>query len=340
MKYLEDYSKEKEEELFIFTLNGKLYSILPNRILEIIKFIELEIPEKLPKDVAGIIKYGSYFINVVDLKSLFNIETTPYTPDNKILIVCLEDSIFAIIVDEIIGNKKIDINSIKLSPYKNENSFSEAFFSFENSIVTTLDLNAVDNKVRTSIAQEIEESKTNNLYPTDSETLALLKTRKDEYLNKESLEELVHCYNDKDAIIFEINGNKYCTEISDVQYFYKLNQNDKITKIPNVQSFMMGLLNIKGEFVPIIDLEKFINSGKTEVKNGSIVMILETQDYNVGILADKIGESINLEEEIEKFETERGQEGRIEFLNFVKDEEVYTIIKPKELFRAEKLQIN
>ena len=89
MKYLEDYSKEKEEELFIFTLNGKLYSILPNRILEIIKFIELEIPEKLPKDVAGIIKYGSYFINVVDLKSLFEIETTPYTLDNKILIVCV-----------------------------------------------------------------------------------------------------------------------------------------------------------------------------------------------------------------------------------------------------------
>ena len=59
----------------------------------------------------------------------------------------------------------------------------------------------------------------------------MLKTRKDEYLNKESLEELVHCYNDKDAIIFEINGNKYCTEISDVQYFYKLNQNDKITQV-------------------------------------------------------------------------------------------------------------
>ena len=340
MKYLEDYSKEKEKEQFIFSLNGKLYSILPNRILEIIKFIELEIPERLPRDVAGIIKYGSYFINVVDLKSLFGIETTPYSVDDRILIVSLEDSIFAIIVDEIIGNKKIDIGSIQLSPYKNENNFSEAFFSFENNIVSVLDLSAVDNKIRTSLTLVANENKTRNLYPEDAETLALLKTRKEEYLNKESLEELVHCYNDKDAIIFEINDNKYCTEISDVQYFYKLAQNDKITKIPNVPNFMMGLLNIKGEFIPIVDLENFISVGRTEVKSGSIVMILETQDYNIGILADKIGESVNIEEEIEKFETNRGQESTPEFMNFVKDEEVYTIIKPKDLFKPEKLQIN
>ena len=339
MEYIEDKSYEKDKELFIFRLNGKLYSILPKRILEIIKFIELEIPEKLPKDVAGIIKYDSFFINVIDLKSLFGLETTAYTPENKIVIVSLDDSIFAIIVDEIIGNKKIDLSTIQLSPYKNENSFSEAFFTHEDNIVTTIDLSAVDNNIRTSINSDIEENNTQKLYPTDTETLAVLKSRKQEFLKKDGLEELIHTYGEKDAIVFEINGNKYCTEISDVEYFYKLGASDKITKIPNVQKFIMGLLNIKGNFTTIVDLEKFMNIGETQIKPSSIVIILQTQDYKIGCLADKIGDRINIQEEIEKFEANKHQDPEQKFINFVRDEEVYTIINAKETFKIENFQI-
>ena len=128
------------------------------------------------------------------------------------------------------------------------------------------------------------------------------------------------------------------TEISDVEYFYKLGASDKITKIPNVQKFIMGLLNIKGNFTTIVDLEKFMNIGETQIKPSSIVIILQTQDYKIGCLADKIGDRINIQEEIEKFEANKHQDPEQKFINFVRDEEVYTIINAKETFKIENFQ--
>lgn len=87
------------------------------------------------------------------------------------------------------------------------------------------------------------------------------------------------------VVEFMLAGEKYGIEAIYVREIFRLK---KLTPIPCTPPFITGVINVHQQIVSVIDIKKFFNlpdSGITELNK---VIILKTDDMEVGILADSI----------------------------------------------------
>jgi purine-binding chemotaxis protein CheW len=72
----------------------------------------------------------------------------------------------------------------------------------------------------------------------------------------------------------------------------------KVTKVPKVPDFMRGVINLRGQVLPVIDARvKFALPPTEETRNTCIVVVemkLEEELINVGILVDAVEEVLEI----------------------------------------------
>lgn len=328
-----------EKEFILFKLQESTYAIESKSILEISKLVNVEKPEKLPNYVVGVLEYSSFFINIIDLKSVLGQEVEKYTINNQILIISTGETILGLVIDKVVDIKKIQVGKIQAPPYANETSFTLGLCNFDDENVIILNLNSIENIVRNSFKIENHTKPMENLFPTDVESRAILNERNIQLMKKIQIEQLSPYDDNEESITFHIEDEIYCLDISYVKSFFKFKSNTNITKIPCTPSFIVGLLNVKGDFITVIDLRNYLNFGKTEIKSHTIIIILEAGEYKLGLIVDKIGQRMDISEELEKARNSNHQEARAEIINFVRDEIVYSILLVDEMLKSEKLHI-
>lgn len=85
-------------------------------------------------------------------------------------------------------------------------------------------------------------------------------------------------------------GDALCgLDILQVQEVNKLMQ---MTQVPQSPEYVLGILNLRGQIVTIIDLGKKLGSGKTEITGDTRNIIVNSPDGPVGLLVKKIGDVI------------------------------------------------
>jgi purine-binding chemotaxis protein CheW len=88
-----------------------------------------------------------------------------------------------------------------------------------------------------------------------------------------------------EIVEFELAGERYGIEASKIRVVCALKE---LTPVPCAPDFVFGIINLRGEIHTIIDLKRFFDlpdSGLTELNQ---VLILESEDMRLGILADSI----------------------------------------------------
>ena len=97
-------------------------------------------------------------------------------------------------------------------------------------------------------------------------------------------------------LTFTLDGEQYALSVHKVR---EVLEYTKVTKIPKTAAYMKGVINLRGQGVPVIDLRsKFGLPVKENTKDTSIiVMEVEGNDGGVvlGALADSVQEVIELE---------------------------------------------
>lgn len=86
--------------------------------------------------------------------------------------------------------------------------------------------------------------------------------------------------------VFELSDEDYAVEIDHVKEI-KRSDEKEITPIPNVPKFIKGITNIRGQVVPVIDLEEKFDIPEKENK---YIVILELHGATMGMLVDDVEE--------------------------------------------------
>jgi len=84
---------------------------------------------------------------------------------------------------------------------------------------------------------------------------------------------------------FILAGERYGIEAIYVREIFPLKD---LTPIPCTPSFVAGVINVRHRIVSVIDIKKFFNLPESGITELNKVIILETDDMEVGILADSI----------------------------------------------------
>lgn len=69
-----------------------------------------------------------------------------------------------------------------------------------------------------------------------------------------------------------------------------------ITRVPKAPSFVEGVINLRGDIVPIIDLRKKLRLDTQELGEDSRIIIVEIDSKMCGVIVDGVSEVIEIEE--------------------------------------------
>jgi purine-binding chemotaxis protein CheW len=93
-------------------------------------------------------------------------------------------------------------------------------------------------------------------------------------------------------IIFKLGEEEFGVNILQVREIEKLDQG--ITRVPKAPHFVEGIINLRGEIIPIVDLRARFGLTLPEVGLNSRVIIVEVGEALVGMLVDAVVEVLRV----------------------------------------------
>ena len=90
---------------------------------------------------------------------------------------------------------------------------------------------------------------------------------------------------------FKLNNEEYALEINNVQEIIKIS---KLTRVPRAKKYIIGVINLRGIVIPIIDLNLRFDTVKKEYTEKQRVMILKIGVIFIGIIVDSVSEVIEV----------------------------------------------
>lgn len=90
---------------------------------------------------------------------------------------------------------------------------------------------------------------------------------------------------------FKLNNEEYALEINNVQEIIKIT---KITRVPRTKKYIIGVINLRGIVIPIIDMNLRFGMEKKEYTEKQRIMILKIGVVFVGIIVDNVSEVIEI----------------------------------------------
>lgn len=333
---------EKEESenknYTIFELGEKKYAIETKNVLEINKIMEFDYPNKMPSYVLGLIQFDQSPIGVIDLREVFKTDRVVYDLNAKIIIVQIDKTKenIAFICDRVLDITKLPSAKIHSIPYQENGSIYNGLFIDKGENIYILNVENILKYIDENLAKYEYQKSPDNYFVNDEKSLNVLRERRKFTKKvKQDVQAPKPLYDM--GVSFMINDVKYYINMASVKEFYKVN-NSKFIKLPSVPEYIYGLINIKGEYITVLDIRSFFNNSNTMIKEKSTIIIINSKEYKLGILADEICESMNIDfEEIIQNKLQK-QEENVN-LEFVKDGEIYQILDIDQLLKDERLTI-
>ena len=97
---------------------------------------------------------------------------------------------------------------------------------------------------------------------------------------------------------FSLGESSYAVDILRVR---EIRTWERMARIPNSKGFLLGLINLRGAIVPIVDLRKRFGLSARPIDKETVVLIMtvltEQGEKTMGIMVDKICDVVNLTDE-------------------------------------------
>lgn len=100
-------------------------------------------------------------------------------------------------------------------------------------------------------------------------------------------EKVIDYANTSEFMTFELGAMKYAIELPKIREI--LTYPEIITTLPNISEWVKGLINLRGEVVPILDIRiKFNTSESVYDENTSVIAVITEDSRMVGIVVDLV----------------------------------------------------
>lgn len=78
---------------------------------------------------------------------------------------------------------------------------------------------------------------------------------------------------------------KFVTEIIGIQ---------SITYVPQVPSYVKGIINLRGKIIPVIDMRLKFKKPQIEYDDRTCIIVIELDDVSIGLIVDRVTEVLNI----------------------------------------------
>lgn len=98
----------------------------------------------------------------------------------------------------------------------------------------------------------------------------------------------------KQFVVFKLGDEEYGVNILQVKTIERLME---ITRVPKAPEFVEGVINLRGEVVPVIDLRKRFSLPERTNTDNTRIIIVSIEDITVGMIVDSATEVLQISED-------------------------------------------
>ena len=120
-------------------------------------------------------------------------------------------------------------------------------------------------------------------------------------------------YETNQYIVIQIGQEQYGI---DIRYIDNIVRMQHITRVPKVQKYLKGVINLRGEVIPVMSVRIKMDLDEDVITKASRIIILKMeQQGNIGIIVDAVKEVVTLDSsQIEKVSYDN-RAGKRNFIN-------------------------
>ncbi len=97
-------------------------------------------------------------------------------------------------------------------------------------------------------------------------------------------------------IITKFDSEQYGIDISYIDNIVRL---QPITRVPHTQDYFLGVINLRGEIIPVMSMRKRFDLEDREDTKKTRILIIKTEgNAKIGILVDEVREVVTLSEDV------------------------------------------
>jgi len=93
-------------------------------------------------------------------------------------------------------------------------------------------------------------------------------------------------------VVFKLGHEEYGIQIDQIK---EVVITPNITRMPQTQSFVKGVANIRGNVIAIFDLEERFNLERTGTHHGNrYTLVVESEDFKMGLLVNEVPNTVSV----------------------------------------------
>lgn len=100
-------------------------------------------------------------------------------------------------------------------------------------------------------------------------------------------------YDTTQYIVIQVGEEQYGIDIKFVENIVRM---QSITRVPNVQYYFKGVINLRGEVVPVMSLRRKLKLDDDEISDKTRIIIIKLEaNAPVGVIVDEVKEVVTIE---------------------------------------------
>lgn len=330
-------SKDNYYMHMLFMLKDIAYSVPIHCVVEVLPFCELQVPQRLQQYTVGLLDYNGIMINIIDLKEILGLEKQDFSINQKFLLLKTEESIFGIIVDNIFDITDINSSRLQIAPHNTKNLI-QSIYHFNNQTISVINIPGIENEIKK--ANIAEERRDIQLFLNEEDKI-VAHERTLKLKEKNQKFQVVQFLEYNKYLAFEAGNSKFCLPIENIEKIIETSS-ISLTKIPQTNKYIEGIINFRGNFLSIINFANFIEQDtNTQISfKDKKIIILSLADFKVGFLVDKIFEILNINNEDLQENNEYSSIYPFITHQIVKNDDICFIINMQLMMQDKKMYIN
>ncbi len=259
--------QENSKRFLIFKMENEKFALeldyLREIILADINFTEISASAD---EIVGLIALRDDLITVIDLRLYYKFNQK-VSDKNRILIAMIDNKTIGLLVDEILDIRDFINDDIDYMKDELEKNKIAGVLHDDNSLISFL-----DDKVLKIILDENEAYVDSNDAATNAQT------------NDENFCEF---------ILFKLQGKEYSFEVDIVAEIIDF---EKSTDVAYANDCVSGIINIRGQIVPIVSIENILNIN-IDFNDDSKIIVCNIDNTKVGFVVDNVSDILSISNE-------------------------------------------
>jgi purine-binding chemotaxis protein CheW len=92
-------------------------------------------------------------------------------------------------------------------------------------------------------------------------------------------------------VVFDLASESYGVDIGDVREIIRM---QAITRTPGAPQYVEGIINLRGQVIPIVDLRKRLDLKASEQTGDSRIVWVTINEHDVGVIVDAVTEVLRI----------------------------------------------